>query len=115
MSPLPNLCMNRRSPSPRSSPPPPPPPPPPDFLLTRWIASHRGSHDGACGFIEEKLDDVVRVVASEPELVLRFVSTAVVAVVVVELKLRLSKSSARSSAALGSIPATVGFECYGSS
>ena len=68
------------------------------------IASQHGSWDGAWGLEEDEAMLVVVVVVvvvvavvvvvSEPELVLRFVSIAVVAV---ELMLRLSKSSARSS------------------
>ena len=65
------------------------------------IASQHGSWEGAWGLEEDEAMLVVVVVVvavvvvvSEPELVLRFVSIAVVAV---ELMLRLSKSSARSS------------------
>lgn len=68
----------------------------------RRIASRHGSWEGAWGLAEdEAMLEVVHVVVSEHELVLRFVSIVVVAVVevvVVELMLRLSKSSATSSA-----------------
>lgn len=77
--------------------------------VARWIACQHGSlHGGACCFlavvVEEEVTleivvvvELVHVVASEPELVLRFNSWALVTVVV-EVKLRLSGSSAVSSA-----------------
>jgi hypothetical protein len=67
----------------------------------RRIASRQGSWEGAWGLAkEEAMLEVLPVVVSEHELVLRFVSIVVVAVVevvAVELMLRLSKSSATSS------------------
>ena len=69
----------------------------------RWMADQRGSEEGAWGFVVEVVGgrgrraevEAVRVVVSEPKLVLRLMSA--VAVVAVEAKLRDWRSSARSS------------------
>lgn len=68
-----------------------------DWDLARRMASQQGSPEGVWALVAVEEEEEAVQVVSEPEEVQRLMSLVVVAVEVDELKLRLCKSSARSS------------------